>query len=81
MSPFTKLVSGITGISVILYLFTCSTFMPLYHTNKTIDKEAIVTYTLKEVNYELTYGDNSMNIEEFVNKTVQKALQENIKIP
>ncbi len=77
MSRFTKSVLFIIGIIAILYLFTCTTFLPFYHSNKTINHDEVVTYVLKEVSYELTYGDENIDIESFVDKAVKEVLLTN----
>lgn len=74
MSPFARLLSIIFGTSAILYLFTCVSFFPFYHTEKKIDHDKIVEYVLEEVNYELTYGDNNTDINLFVDKAIKDVL-------
>lgn len=76
MSPFAKLVSLILGAAALLYLFTCSTFLTLEQTKKSIDHDQLVKYILTEVDYELAYGDENASIDALIDKAMQKALKE-----
>ena len=77
MSRFTKSVLFIIGIIAILYLFTCTTFLPFYHSNKTINHNEIVSFILEEVTYEMTYGDKNVDLDLFVDNTIKEALRNN----
>jgi hypothetical protein len=76
MSPFAKLVSLSVGIIAILYLFTCSTFVNFKPTKKSINHDKMVQYVLKEVEYEIAYGDNMADVEDLIDKAILKALKE-----
>ena len=77
MSRFTKFVLFIIGIITILYLFTCMTFLPFYHSNKTINHDEMVAFILEEVTYEMIYGDKNVDIDLFVDNTIIEALRNN----
>jgi len=76
MSPFAKLISLSAGIIAILYIFTCSTFIKIEPTKKSIDHDKMVEYVLTEVEYEIAYGDNMADVENLIDKAILKALQE-----
>jgi len=76
MSPFAKLVSLSIGAVAILYLFTCSTFLTSEQKKKSINHDQLVEYVLTEVDYELAYGENNANIDNLIDKAIQKALKE-----
>ncbi len=77
MSRFSKSVLFIIGIIAILYLFTCTTFLPFYHSNKTINHDEMVSFILEEVTYEMNYGNQNIDIDAFVDAAVKEALRNN----
>jgi len=77
MSTFIKKASLILGSLAILYIFTCTTFLPFYHSNKTINHDEVVVYVLEEVTYEMNYGDKDIDIEAFVDKAISEAISNN----
>jgi hypothetical protein len=77
MSRFAKLISIILGAVATLYVFTCSSFLPFYHSNKVINHDEIVAYVLEEVTYEMDYGNKNINIDIFVDQAIQEAFSKN----
>ncbi|HIP49753.1 MAG TPA: hypothetical protein EYG92_12420 [Lutibacter sp.] len=76
MSPFLKSTSLILGVIVILYLFTCSTYLTSEQTKNTFNHDQLVEYVLSEVDYELLYGDKNTNVGALIDKAILNALKE-----
>lgn len=74
MSSIKKIASLIFGGGAILYLFTCTTFLPFQQQQKQINHDQIVKFVLTEVDYEIAYGDKKANIETIIDKAIYKAL-------
>ncbi len=74
MSRFTKLTITILGSAFALYFFTCTSFS-FFNEKKTLNQDELISFVAIELEYELTYGDENVNIEAFIDKAIQEKLQ------
>jgi hypothetical protein len=77
MSPFERLISLLLGVFGILYLFTNTVTIKHNQKAKNIDKLQIINYILQEVDYELTYVHNDIEIKKIIDQALIKALKDN----
>ena len=77
MSVFKKSSFTFIALAAVLYLFSSATFFPFFQENKSIDHDKLVTYALKEVTYEMTYGEENVDLDMFVDNAVKEALRTN----
>jgi hypothetical protein len=75
MSRFTKLIFTLLGSATALYLLTCTSFS--FNEKKTINEDELISFVSTELEYELIHGDNTVEIDSFIDKAIKEKLQSN----
>lgn len=73
MSRIFKLSVLFTALFGIIYLFNCSIFD---NHKKEIDEQELTQYLLDEYNYEVVFGNENVNTQNFVEQALIEKLQE-----
>jgi len=75
MSHFTKLTITLIGSTIALYFFTCTSFS--FNKKETISEDKLISFVSTELEYELLYGDNTIDMERFIDNAIKERLQNN----